>query len=120
SVTPASGTTSTPFTFQTTYYDAGGAAPTLALVYIDNGAYALAPVSGSLGTGLVFQYTTTLSSGNHSYYFVFSDGTTRWTNPLAPIVYAGPAVGTGTPQTGRCLMTTHEDNPDLVVPDLDD
>lgn len=93
SVTPASGTTSTVFTFKTTYLNSFGNAPTQANIYIDGVAHTMTLLSGSYTTGAVFQAQTTLSTGSHSYYFVFSDGESSWANPSAPAVFAGPTIG---------------------------
>jgi phospholipase C len=126
-VQPTSGTTTTTFTFQTTYVNASGAAPTLALIYIDKGAYAMNYVSGSYQTGALYQYTTTLPAGSHTFDFVFSDGLNRWADPFAPTVYNGPTVSGpngatfAAPSSGKYVMPTHQENPDLIAPaDADD
>jgi len=93
SITPASGTSSTVFTFQTTYISSTGSAPTQADVYIDGVAHSMTLVSGSYSSGAVFQAQTTLAVGNHTYYFVFSDGSSSWANPMNPAVFAGPTIG---------------------------
>src|SRR6266571_460237 len=94
SVSSTSGTSSTPFTFQTTYTSIDGQ-PTSALLYVDNTAYKLSCVSNcsSYSTGEAYQTTLTLPSGNHSFYFVFSDAKSSWADPFAPSAYAGPNVG---------------------------
>ncbi len=92
----------TTFTFQTTYTEIHGNAPTSALVYIDNTPFAMTCVSSAcnLGTykaGALFQYQTTLPTGCKTYTFVFGDGSvnqpTSWTDPFSPSTYRCPAVG---------------------------
>ncbi len=92
----------TTFTFQTTYTEIHGNAPTSALVYIDNKPFAMTCVSSAcnLGTykaGALFQYQTTLPTGCKTYSFVFGDGSvnqpTSWTDPFSPSTYRCPAVG---------------------------
>jgi len=92
SISPSSGNSSTIFTFQTTYTNSFGNAPTQADVYVDGVAHAMSLVSGSYSTGAVFQAQTTLPTGSHSYYFLFSDGESSWAIPTAPAVYAGPNI----------------------------
>ncbi|SRR6266487_1199230 len=94
SVSPTSGNSSTVFTFQTTYTEANGEAPTQALLYVDNTAYPMSHVSGSYSSGAIFQASTKLSSGKHTYAFVFSDSNSSWADPFGPAVYKGPNVGT--------------------------
>ncbi len=93
-VSPTSGTSSTPFTFQTTYTSVDGA-PTSALLYVDDTPYSLSCLSNcsSYSTGVVYQTTLTLSGGSHQFYFVFSDSQSTWADPQAPTVYKGPNVG---------------------------
>ncbi len=93
SVSPTSGTSSTKFTFSTTYQETSGAAPTSALLYVDATAYPMTLISGSYATGALFQVTTTLPKGTHTFSFVFSDASSSWADPFAPAVYAGPNVG---------------------------
>ena len=121
SVSPASGPSSTVFTFQTTYTETSGSAPKSANVYIDGAVHAMACNSScTYSTGAVFQYSTTLSSGNHSFYFVFSDTSTSWPDPFAPSVYAGPTVGAANAQTvptGTIISPSHDDDPDIPMSD---
>lgn len=94
SVNPTSGSSTTPFTFQTTYADSTGAAPTSALLYVDNTPYPLTQQpGGTYQTGVVFSTTMTLATGKHSFFFVFSNVNTSWADPFAPASYAGPNVG---------------------------
>lgn len=95
SVSPTTGTSSTVFTFQTTYQQASGQAPTQALLYIDNTAYRMTCISGcsSYATGAVFQVQTTLAAGSHIFFFVFADTYSFWADPMAPNQYNGPTIG---------------------------
>jgi hypothetical protein len=95
SVSPSFGNSSTTFTFQTTYSEVNGSAPTTANVYVDNVPYAMIYVSGSYSTGALFQAQMTLPSGNHTFFFVFSDSQSSWADPVAPQAYATPTVGAG-------------------------
>ena len=103
-VTPKSGTSTTPFTFETTYTEAHGVAPKKAYVYVDHTQYPLT-CSGSCNysTGALFQsQPITLAAGtNHTYFFVFDDedkvsqqAPSLWADPFAPGIYKGPSVGT--------------------------
>ncbi len=94
-VTPNVGTSSTTFTFQTTYSEVNGSAPTSAKVYVDNVPYSMSYVSGSYSTGAIFQAHMTLPSGSHTFYFVFSNSQSTWADPIAPLAYATPTVAAG-------------------------
>ena len=96
SVNPTSGTTSTIFTFQTTYVNSAGTAPTRASLYVDSTLYPMSHVSGSYSTGALFQVQTSLPVGNHTFFVVFSDSSTTWADPRARkgnSAYKGPNVG---------------------------
>lgn len=93
SVSATSGTSTTNFTFQTTYTDGAGNAPVQSSLYVDNQPYPMSQVSGSYATGAVYQVTTTLPTGKHSFYFVFADASSTWADPFSPNTYAGPNVG---------------------------
>jgi hypothetical protein len=95
SISPTTGTSSTVFTFQTTYANVNGNAPTQAKLYLDGTPIDMSYVSGSYSTGAVFQAQTTLSVGKHTYFFVFSDAQTAWGDPVGPLTYAGPTIGSG-------------------------
>lgn len=121
SVSPTSGPSTTPFTFQTTYADGAGETPTQALLYVDNQSYPMTYISGSFSTGALYQVTTTLPVGNHTFFFVFADSQSSWANPIAPATFAGPNVGpTASPVApGTLVMPSHDDNPDLNL-NMDD
>ncbi len=94
-VTPTSGTTTTKFTYQVTYRDADNDPPILTTVYIDRTPYTMKYVSGNYTGGAIYQYTTTLGVGNHSYAFYFMDtyNNSAWIPNNG--TYSGPVVTTG-------------------------
>lgn len=94
SVSPTSGNSTTVFTFNTTYTDVDGNAPSSTLLYVDNTAYTMNYVSGSYSTGAVYQKQMTLSAGMHSFFFVFADTQSSWADPLGTTTFKGPNVGT--------------------------
>ena len=114
SVSPATGSASTFFTFQTTYTDPAGYAPTQSLVYVDNIAYPMTYMSGSYATGAVFRMQTKLpAAAKHTYYFVFSNSQSSWADPLAPMVYSGPSnsgLATHTIPVGIVITLPGSDN----------
>jgi len=118
SVSPASGTGSTTFTFQTTYTNTNNNAPTTALLYVDKTSYPMSYVSGFYTTGAIYQAQITLPTGNHTFFFVFSDGQTQWADPLAPAVYAGPGVGANAQpvKTGTLIAPSGMQDPDQDLP----
>jgi len=120
SVNLTSGTSTTPFTFQTTYMNSSGAAPTSAMLYIDNNPYPMTYQSGSYNTGALYQVTTTLPDGKHSFYFAFADmqtTQTSWADPLGFAVYAGPNVGNNAQAVpkGTIINTNNAYNPDIPM-----
>lgn len=74
-VSPASGTASTDFTYTVTYTDANNNAPTVRSVVIDGAPHDLSSADTTYYDGAVYSFTTTLEAGAHSYYFQFGDGT---------------------------------------------
>ncbi len=93
---PASGNAGTSFTFQVTYTDADGDAPTVAKVHIDAGEYDMAKTSGTYSGGAVYKYSTSsLPIGSHNYYFRFNDGKS---SDVQTVLSVGPTVtGTNSP-----------------------
>jgi hypothetical protein len=92
SVSPSSGTTSTNFTFEVTYSNANGNAPSYVTVHIDGFSYSMSKVSGDYTIGATYQYTTSsLSTGSHTYYFETSNGTYTARLPSSGS-YNGPSV----------------------------
>jgi phospholipase C len=89
-VTPASGTASTSFTFSTVY--TGPDTPTQVDVVIDGTAYPLSLTSGNPSTGATYSVTTTLAAGTHTFAFYGTDGTSFWSDPMNGGTYSGPTV----------------------------
>ena len=79
-------------------------------------------ISGNITTGALFQATTTLPTGNHTFAFVFSDTLTSWADPFAPTFYAGPNVGAGAQpiKPGTVIYPSHDVNPDVTTGNGDD
>ncbi len=101
-------------TFQTTYADVSGNAPTQAYVYVDNTPHMMtcAPNCGSYQyPGTTFQYSMSLSSGRHSYFFVFSDGQSSWGNPVGPATYCINNFTVGSCSSGASInQASNQDN----------
>ncbi|MDY6933568.1 MAG: SUMF1/EgtB/PvdO family nonheme iron enzyme [Spirochaetota bacterium] len=90
-VSPPSGDTTTNFTFTVHYYDEDGDSPPTRYVNIDGINYTMSLSSGNSSDG-DYSYTTQLSEGNHSYYFLFSDGEVVVRLPAVSGTYSGPDV----------------------------
>ena len=90
-VTPTSGTVSTAFVFSVVYQHSSGIAPQFARVYVDGVAHRM-KAAGSAGSGVLYTATLSLPVGNHSYFFVFNDGTTSFAEPVGPSFIEGPTV----------------------------
>lgn len=101
-VSPATGNTSTIFTFSTTYSQSSNEAPSAAVVYVDNTAYQMTCVSNcnAYNQGAVFQAQTTLPAGSHKFFFAFADSESLWADPFAPDQYKGPNVGSNVTSQG--------------------
>jgi phospholipase C len=89
-VSPASGSTSTPFTFSTVYY--GQDAPAEVDVVLDGKAHPLSYQSGNYATGATYTTTRRLGAGKHTFAFYATDGPSAWSNPFTPNVYTGLTV----------------------------
>jgi len=75
SVNPPGGDLFTTFTYQVTYTDPDGDAPTVRNVVINGNSHQMQKMSGDYVSGAVYQYATIVSSTSpNSYYFDFSDG----------------------------------------------
>ena len=124
SVTPTSGTSSTVFTFQTTYNDVNGNAPTQAEVYVDQTAYPMTCTANPCpyATGAVYQAQMTLPTGKHTFFFVFGSSQaglqSSWADPFAPGHYTGPNVGANAQPVppGSLSGPDHDEDPDLPLP----
>jgi hypothetical protein len=73
SVFPTSGGPSTAFTYEVTYTDANGDAPSYVKACVDGTEYFMAKTGGSYTSGAIYSYTTGLGAGSHTYYFSASD-----------------------------------------------
>ena len=108
-VTPSSGDTSTTFNYYVNYRDSDGDAPTTKYVYVDGSPHAMTKISGDYTPGATFQYSTTLSAGNHNFYFYFDDGQGDTARLPASGAYSGPSVsGVGAATATRDLPATVE------------
>ena len=66
-------------------------------------------ISGDYTPGATFQYSTTLSAGNHNFYFYFDDGQGGTARLPASGAYSGPSVsGAGAATATRDLPATVE------------
>ena len=97
-VTPTSGTSTTPFTFTTQYAATNPA--TQVQVEIDNVPHPMTLVSGTPTSGATYAATLTLPVGSHTFAFSATDGTNYWGDPTTPGVYSGLTV-TAAPSTPR-------------------
>jgi formylglycine-generating enzyme required for sulfatase activity len=90
-ITPLGGTPDSLFTFEVTYTDGDGDAPTLARVQVGGSARDMTLVGGDYGSGALFRYQTLLAIGtNYETFFEFADGH----NPtVVSDTIAGPYVG---------------------------
>ncbi len=79
-VSPASGTKTKSFAFEVTYQDADNDTPSYVRVYVDGSAQDMEFWRGANYLDALYRYATTLSTGQHTYYFEASDGsiTTRF------------------------------------------
>jgi len=93
SVFPSSGAVGTTFTYEVTYADTNGDAPSYVRVIIDGSAQTMSYVSGTYTSGAIYRYTTSsLTRGSHTYYFETSDGTNTIRLPTSG-TSTGPYVG---------------------------
>ncbi len=97
-VQPDSGTRSTSFTFRVKYSDPDGNNPSYVRVHIDNDGGRTMPFSGlgSVFSGAIYTYSTTLPPGNHQYHFEASDGTSP-VRLLTSGEFTGPNVANSAP-----------------------
>jgi hypothetical protein len=89
-VSPASGSTSTRFTFSAVY--SGPNMPTYADVVVDGVAHPLSYVSGNRVSGATYSAHLSLPAGTHTFAFTVGDGVSAWSNPVTPGFYTGPKV----------------------------
>lgn len=107
SLTPSSGPEGTAFTYEVTYTDADGDAPSYVRVYIDGSSHTMSKVSGTYTGGALYRYTTSsLSTGSHTYYFTASDGIDTARLPTSG-TYSDPTV-TEEPATFQATITFYK------------
>ncbi|MEM3341938.1 MAG: hypothetical protein QW728_04530, partial [Thermoplasmata archaeon] len=75
SVSPATGTTLTNFTFSVIYTDAENTAPVVRNLVLDGNGYPMNTTDNTYTDGSLFTLSLKLTAGSHTYYFNFSDGT---------------------------------------------
>lgn len=89
-VTPTSGDTSTTFTYYATW-SFPDFPPDQATVHIDTAEYPMSLHSGSPSDG-VYSYSTTLSAGNHTYWFSFETSIGGYVIGWPFSIFEGPIV----------------------------
>jgi len=108
SVSPASGTYESTFTFSVKYYDEDGDSPTTKRVTIDNQwNYDLGLSSGSASNGTYSKGLPNFSEGNHTYYFYFTDGQGGSARLPTSGTFSGPTIN---------AIPTAPPTPTLVYP----
>ncbi len=90
SLNPAIGGTSTVFTFDV-IYTLRSTTPAIHNVTIDGVSYPMNR-TGAVTGGSLYEYSTTLGPGSHSYTFTFSDTTGTLTIPYNNLPFPGPDV----------------------------
>jgi phospholipase C len=115
-VSPASGSTSTVFTFSTVY--SGPDVPTYVDVVIDGVAHPLSYVSGNPASGATYSAALSLPVGNHSFAFTAGGNINAWSTPQPPGVYTGLKVAApGQPVAhSQIIAPPPDDNPDSYDP----
>jgi len=93
SVAPASGNTTTDFTYTVHFYDSDGQTPSLAKVYIDDQPNSMTLSSGSVNDG-DYTFTKKLGAGDHTYYFYFTDSSMNEVRLPESGTLSGPTVTT--------------------------
>ena len=118
----SAGKNSSTYTFQTTYTEISGQAPTSAVVYVDNKQYPMTYISAcSSYTNALFQAQITLSGGCKNYDFVFVDNNAKpasgWADPFNPVTYKCPsaAVHAQPVQPGVLLVPENDVDPDIPM-----
>jgi len=105
-ILPEKGNTSTIFSFNIIY--TLSQVPTIHKVNIDSASYPMTRL-GSVPGGTLYQYTTTLPLGTHSFTFTFSDVSGTLTVPYNGVPMTGPEVG-------PFALTTNTVTPAVALP----
>ncbi|MBN1593117.1 MAG: hypothetical protein JW941_07735, partial [Candidatus Coatesbacteria bacterium] len=91
-VAPFAGSISTTFTYSVHYQDPDETAPTIKNVFIDETPYVMSLASGTAADG-EYHYSTTLSSGSHTFYFYFEDADSLSARSPTSGSFSGPTIG---------------------------
>lgn len=90
---PYEGNRDTIFTYSIEYSDGENDIPEIAQVFIDGVGFELNTSEDDFDKGVTYTYSTSLGLGNHTYYFLFSDGEFSIRAPLLDEeVYLSPSV----------------------------
>jgi hypothetical protein len=94
SVSPASGTTATTFTFKVTYRGRDGSPPDYVRVRVGDRAYAMVPTGADWKRGAEFRFRGKLPAGDYKILFITRNG--KATNEIAgQTIHVGRAAGSG-------------------------
>lgn len=97
---PASGTTSTTFTFSVTYSDTKGCPPNWVRVTVAGvGVFPMSGTGASYDTGVVFRRAMKLPAGTHTYSFSASSGDGNGQKTTALTTVSPPSVTVTVPST---------------------
>lgn len=113
SITPATGTPSTPITFSVTYVNHEGSGADSVHVVIDGVAYQMAPISGTEKSGVQYGYTRTLGTGVHQVVFT-SRGRDRFEDSISGgtvTINSPPPTPTPTPRPTQTPTPTPTPTP---------
>ncbi|MFH1134161.1 MAG: DUF2341 domain-containing protein [Nanoarchaeota archaeon] len=91
-VTPRTGDTGMTYTFRVTYTDADGDAPSPGQLRLLDARLNMTYEAGSIPTGAVYKYVTSLGPGNWYFYYNFSDGHGHYARYPASGVIEAPNV----------------------------
>ncbi len=99
-VTPATGNTSTMFEFKVTYTDSDNDSAWYIYVILDGSPKSLSRLNGTAKTGEVYNYKSTLSAGNHTYYFFVNNSVAQTARyPATGTLFLLVNSSTGSPPT---------------------
>ena len=91
-VDPDSGNSSTSFYYYVDYYDGEEDIPETSYVYVDNTAYEMDFYSGESPNGTYRYGPKLLETGNHSFYFSFTDKLSNTTRLPVAGSFSGPTI----------------------------
>jgi thermitase len=96
-VSPDSGDTGDTFYFSVNYLDRPGRAPSSAKVYIDGSSNDMIKISGLSVDGTYRYQTSSLSTGDHNYYFQFINTDGETVRLPESGTFSGPTIGSESP-----------------------